>query len=71
MTTEEGIAIHVTHTAAPLSIVVTPSGSGLSDLRMQIDLDHAEPVILASTISSRRPNSPRAASQARVTQACV
>jgi alpha-D-xyloside xylohydrolase len=54
--TEEGITLHVTHTAAPLSIVVTPSATGLSDLRMQIDLDHAEPAIAPSAITSLSAN---------------
>lgn len=56
VTTEEGIAIHVTHTAAPLAIVVTPDATGLSDLRMQIDLDHAEPTITPATITSLSAN---------------
>jgi len=56
ITTEEGIAIHVVHTAAPLSITVTPSAGGLSDLRMQIDLDHAEPPIDPATITTLSAN---------------
>lgn len=68
VTTEEGIAIHVVHTAAPLTITVTPSGTGLSDQRMRIDLDHAEPVIAASTITSLSANgTPITASADRAT----
>lgn len=52
VTTEEGITLHVTHTSGPLAIEVTPSPTGLSDLRMQIDLDHADPVIAPATITS-------------------
>lgn len=71
--TEEGITMHVTHTAAPLSIVVTPSATGLSDLRMQIDLDHADPVIAPSTITSLSANGtavPMAADAASVQAGC-
>lgn len=68
VTTEEGIAIHVVHTAAPLSITVTPDGTGLSDLRMQIDLDHAEPAIAPSTITTLSANgAPVTASADRAT----
>jgi alpha-D-xyloside xylohydrolase len=68
ITTEEGIAIHVTHAAAPLSIVVTPSATGLSDLRMRIDLDHADPVIAPSTITTLSANgTPVTASADRAT----
>ncbi len=56
VTTEEGITIHVTHEGAPLTIVVTPDGAGLSDLRMQIDLDHAEPAIAPGTLTSLSAN---------------
>jgi alpha-D-xyloside xylohydrolase len=48
---EEGITLHVTHTSAPLTITVTPS-TGLTDLRMQIDLDHAEPPIDPSSVTT-------------------
>jgi hypothetical protein len=68
VTTEEGIAIHVVHTAAPLSITVTPDGTGLTDLRMQIDLDHAEPVIAATSITTLSANgTPITASADRAT----
>jgi alpha-D-xyloside xylohydrolase len=56
ITTEEGLAIHVVHTAAPLAITVTPSAGGLSDLRMQIDLDHSEPPIDPATIATLSAN---------------
>ncbi|MFO0685246.1 MAG: glycoside hydrolase family 31 protein [Sandaracinus sp.] len=73
ITTEEGIAIHVTHETAPLSIVVTPDGTGLTDLRMRIDLDHAEPVIAPSAIHALATNGtdvPMAASAASVQSGC-
>jgi alpha-glucosidase (family GH31 glycosyl hydrolase) len=54
--TEEGIDVRVTHTSAPLSIVVTPHATGLSDLRMRIDLDHAEPAIAPSAITTLSAN---------------
>jgi hypothetical protein len=66
--TEEGIAIHVVHTAAPLSVTVTPSATGLTDLRMRIDLDHAEPAIVPSTITTLSANgTPVTASADRAT----
>ncbi len=65
--TEEGIAIHVVHTGAPLAVTVTPS-SGLSDLRMQIDLDHAEPAIAPASVTTvSLDGTPVAASPDRVT----
>jgi alpha-D-xyloside xylohydrolase len=71
VTTEEGPAIHVTHTAAPLSIVVTPSATGLSDLRMQIDLDHAEPAIASiTTLSANGTSVPASADRATVQAGC-
>lgn len=66
--TEEGLAVHVVHTAAPLSIMVTPSATGLSDLRMRIDLDHAEPPIAPSSITTLSANgTPVTASADRAT----
>jgi len=71
VTTEEGIAIHVTHTAAPLTIEVTPSSTGLSDLRMRIDLDHAEPPIASvTTLSANGTSIPAAADRASVEAGC-
>jgi alpha-D-xyloside xylohydrolase len=69
ITTEEGIDVHVTHTAAPLSIVVTPHAGGLSDLRMQIDLDHAEPAIASVTTLSANGTPVAMAADAATVQA--
>ena len=72
--TEEGLSIHVTHTAAPLAITVTPDGAGLTDLRMQIDLDHAEPPIAPASITSLSANAtsvPASADRASVEAGCA
>lgn len=47
--TEEGIRLRVARTATDVTLEVTPSATGLDDLRMRISLDGASPVITSIT----------------------
>lgn len=69
--TEEGLAIDARHTAADTLLTITPRAGGVSDLRVAIDLAHADPP--RATIAGVRANDvavPSAADAASVESGC-
>ncbi len=69
--TEEGLTVRAERSAGGLDLDVTPTGSGLEDLRARIELAHADPAITAvGSVTAGGAGVPASADAATVQAGC-